>query len=139
MELLYFPIKFYFMESAVNCLRPLELSQRQCLSNVLPVSHFGLAPEFYQGLSVLLHDCWHSFAQILLPLPSLPQPCLLVHALSICQVQSIPLTASVGRCLLVAAHRVTWHHPHPARISALLHQLFVACSEAHLLMTRTGQ
>ena len=49
MELLYFPIKFYFMESAVNCLRPLELSQRQCLSNVLPGSHFGLA------LYVFLH------------------------------------------------------------------------------------
>ena len=47
MELLYFLIKFYSVESSVNCLRPPELSQRQCLSNVLPVSHFGLTPEFY--------------------------------------------------------------------------------------------
>ena len=68
-----------------------------------------------------------------------PHPCLTVHTVSICQLLSIPLTVPVWWCLVVAAHRVAWHHPHPARISSLFHQPFMACSEAHLLMTRTGQ
>ena len=103
---------------------------------------FWVGPRVFSGTTHgLLHSCWQCFAvypQIFLPLP-FPHLCLTVHTVSICQLLSIPLTVPVWWCLVVVAHRVAWHHPHRARISSLFHQPFMACSEAHLLMTRTGQ
>ena len=55
-------IEFYFMESAVNCSRPLELTQRQCRHGVTS-QPFWVGPTVLSGpLHDFLHDCWQCFA-----------------------------------------------------------------------------
>ena len=74
-------IEFYFMESAVNCFRPRELTQRQCRHGVTS-QPFWVGPTVLSGpLHDFLQDYWQCFAmypQILLHSPS-PHPCLTVY------------------------------------------------------------